>query len=99
MSLNDFELHYILGKGASGVVWKCVRKITGNVKAIKIIEKADIVCDKSFSRVMAERTIMSKLNNPFITTLHYVFQGEAQIYFVMELVGRRLVISDEVISR
>ena len=86
MTIDAFDMQYIIGKGGGGIVWKGTHKGTGISNAIKIIEKADIICEKSFTRALSEHTIMSNLNNPFITKLHYSFQGETQIYLVMELI-------------
>ena len=86
ISLSDFELQYKIGEGGGGMVWACIMKISGKTMAIKIIDKTSINNKKSIDMLVSERTIMSSLNSKFITKLHYAFQGETQIYLVMEFV-------------
>ena len=85
VTLEDFELLFVLGEGGAGKVWQCIHKATRTTYAIKIIEKSSIVSAGSIARLIAERTIMSSLESHFITKLHFAFQGETQVYFVLEL--------------
>ena len=35
----------------------------------------------------AERDILEKINSPFIVKLHYAFQTDAKLYFVMDFLN------------
>ena len=43
VTLEDFELHFKLGEGGGGTVWQCTKRDTGQIFAIKIVEKSSIV--------------------------------------------------------
>ena len=87
VGLDDFELMFKLGEGGGGTVWQCTKKDSLESFAIKIIEKSSIVSTGSVTRLVAERTIMSMFESAFVTKLHFAFQSETQVYFVLELVS------------
>jgi hypothetical protein len=87
VGLDDFELLFKLGEGGGGTVWQCTKKDSLESFAIKIIEKSSIVSTGSVTRLVAERTIMSMFESAFVTKLHFAFQSETQVYFVLELVS------------
>ena len=43
IGLDDFELNFKLGEGGGGTVWQCTKRDTGQIFAIKIVEKSSIV--------------------------------------------------------
>lgn len=43
---NDYEVQAVIGKGGYGEVKKVIHKITGDVRAMKIIKKES--CDESY---------------------------------------------------
>jgi serine/threonine protein kinase len=80
-SIRDFQLTNILGKGSMGEVWQAHRKDTGEWYAIKTIAKtASTVVD----RLIEEREILASVNNPFVIRLHWVFQDDSRVYFVLD---------------
>jgi len=87
VGLDDFELLFKLGEGGGGTVWQCTKKDSLESFAIKIVEKSSIVSTGSITRLVAERTIMSMFESAFVTKLHFAFQSETQVYFVLELVS------------
>ena len=87
VGLDDFELLFKLGEGGGGTVWQCTKKDSLESFAIKIVEKSSIVSTGSIARLVAERTIMSMFESAFVTKLHFAFQSETQVYFVLELVS------------
>ena len=87
VGLDEFELLFKLGEGGGGTVWQCTKKDSLESFAIKIIEKSSIVSTGSVTRLVAERTIMSMFESAFVTKLHFAFQSETQVYFVLELVS------------
>jgi len=44
----------------------------------------DRYCNKSW---IAEREIMEKIKNPYIVDLHYAFQTEDKLYFIMDFLN------------
>ena len=55
--------------------------------AMKEIKKSSLINEKKRSRVMTEKLIFMKINNPFIVKLHYSFQTADKLYFVFDFVN------------
>lgn len=84
LSVKDFEVLGLIGKGASGEV-RLVRKYeNGNVYAMKIISKTKIASEKLKRNLKAERDLMTKVNNTFVIKLMFSFQDDENLYLVME---------------
>lgn len=83
-AITDFDLVHLLGSGGVGNVWYGVERETGRAFAVKIIEKHQIMGQTSIARVLAEREIMTRLQHPFIVNLHYAFQDDTRIFFVLD---------------
>ncbi|TMW66151.1 hypothetical protein Poli38472_003916 [Pythium oligandrum] len=87
MSVNDFELITIIGRGACGKVLLVQKKDgadEGRLYAMKVLKK-DWVMDKDLVRqTMAERQILQDANHPYIVPLRYAFQNQDKLYMVMD---------------
>ena len=91
MSKDDFDIITALGEGAYGRVMLC-RKKTGSSKlfALKAIRKKQLAGhegEHARVRAMEERQIMERMVHegvPFVVNLHYAFQSQAHIYFVLD---------------
>jgi len=87
----------VLGEGAFGKVQKCTLKATGEIRAVKIIDKA-CMDEQEKVRLSYEIDILKNLNHPNIVRLYEVFEDLATIFLVTELCdGRELF--DEIIKR
>jgi len=88
VSLPDFELLKLVGRGAFAQVWQVRKKDTGEIYAMKVLRKSDIVKQKLIKHINLERDIMVELgNHPFIITLHWAFQTDEKLYFVLDYVN------------
>jgi calcium-dependent protein kinase len=88
----------VLGKGAFGVVHKCIHLITGQERAIKIIMKEDFGYDKQKSlQFIKEIEIMKSLAHPNLVSIYEYFQDEQFIFIVMELV-QGIELLDEILK-
>ena len=85
VSVEDFELLKLLGRGAHGKVLLCEKK-TGpsELFAMKILKKQHIIEANQLEHTKAEKMILSHVNHPFLVSLQYAFQTNEKIYFVME---------------
>ncbi|GLD92645.1 hypothetical protein PINS_up001224 [Pythium insidiosum] len=87
MSVNDFELVTVIGRGACGKVLLVLKKDgadAGRLYAMKVLKK-DWVMDKDLVRqTMAERQILQEANHPYIVQLRYAFQNLDKLYMVMD---------------
>jgi serum/glucocorticoid-regulated kinase 2 len=76
MSIEDFELLRVIGKGSFGKVMQVRKKDTGRIYALKTIRKAHIVSRHEVTHTLAERTVLGQVTNPFI--VGYVLVSIAQ---------------------
>ena len=84
---NYFEFLYIIGRGGFGKVWKVKLKKTNEYFALKEMSKTKIIDRRSEISIMSERTLLSKLNNPFIVNMYFAFQDFSNLYLVMDLLS------------
>ena len=73
--LTDFEVVKTIGKGGFSRVLQVRKKDTGMLYAMKVISKAFVMQREKLDQALAERRILSRLNHPFIISLHYAFQS------------------------
>ena len=84
---NYFEFLHIIGRGGFGKVWKVKLKKTNEHFALKEMSKTKIIDRRSETSIMSERTLLSKLNNPFIVNMYFAFQDYSNLYLVMDLLS------------
>ncbi len=74
----------LLGKGRFGKVYQCKKKDTGRVYAIKALLKSHILSSEA-QRILVERekSILQKINNPFLVRCYHIFEDSEKLYFVM----------------
>ncbi|CAG5099214.1 Oidioi.mRNA.OKI2018_I69.XSR.g16350.t1.cds [Oikopleura dioica] len=85
MSIKNFLLVKVLGRGSFGKVLLAEHKDTKNIYAIKVLKKGQIIEDDDVECTMTERRVL-ELSHPFLTTLYASFQDSERLYFVMEYV-------------
>jgi len=78
-----FTLEETIGKGNFSVVKRGIKKSTGEIYAIKVIEKNFIFTD---SRLKREVTIMRKIKHPNIVPLEDVYEDEKRLYLVLKYI-------------
>ncbi|KAJ6241219.1 non-specific serine/threonine protein kinase [Anaeramoeba flamelloides] len=86
LQASDFEILKIIGKGAFGIVCLAREKITGDVYAMKILNKQKMIKQGQVDHARTERDLMVTIDNPWIVTLYYSFQDETYLYLIMEYV-------------
>lgn len=87
LSINDFELLKVIGRGSCGKVFLAKMIKTDELFAIKVIRKDRLTESQKESRVLAERNILMRAEHPFLTRLYFAFQNTTKLYFVMEYVS------------
>lgn len=85
---DDFQFVKVVGRGSFGKVYLVKKKDNPSMPlAMKVLNK-DIVSKRNLLiKTQAERDILEKINSPFIVKLHYAFQTEAKLYFVMDFLN------------
>lgn len=85
VSKNSFQYLKVIGCGGYSNVVLARKKDSGRLYAIKIIKKDQTYLKTNKSLYLSEVNIMRKLQDlPFIVNLHYTFQTENELYFVMD---------------
>ncbi|KAJ3278181.1 hypothetical protein HK104_002579, partial [Borealophlyctis nickersoniae] len=87
LTIDDFELLKVIGKGSFGKVMQVRKRDTNRIYALKIIRKAHIVERSEVSHTLAERTVLAKINHPFIVPLKYSFQSKEKLYLALAFVN------------
>lgn len=84
-SIRDYEIICPISKGAFGSVYLSRKKLTGELFAIKVLKKADMIAKNQVMNVKSERAIMmSQADSPFVAKLFYTFQSRDYLFLVME---------------
>ncbi|KAF7977712.1 hypothetical protein HWV62_33507 [Athelia sp. TMB] len=87
LTIEDFELTTVIGKGSFGKVMQVRKRNTGRIYALKTIRKAHIVSRNEITHTLAERLVLARVNNPFIVPLKFSFQSEQKLYLVLAFVN------------
>lgn len=70
--------------GSFGEVRKCISKLTGSVRAVKILNKINLK-PKDQKRFLYEIELLKELDHPNIIKVYEYFQDPEKIYIVMEM--------------
>ena len=74
----------VIGKGSFGKVMQVRKKDTQRIYALKTIRKAHIAQRPGeITHILAERTVLALVNNPFIVPLKFSFQTPDKLYLGM----------------
>nr|XP_034339330.1 citron Rho-interacting kinase-like isoform X2 [Crassostrea gigas] len=84
ISMADFEVKDVIGRGHFGEVQVVREKASGTVYALKTLHKHETLAQHEITFFEEERDIMALSNSPWITKLHYAFQDSLNLYLVME---------------
>ncbi len=82
--MEDFELVRVIGKGSFGKVTLVRKKNDQKLYAMKVLSKPNIIKRKQVEHTKTERRVLGTINHPFIVRLHYAFQTEEKLYFVLD---------------
>lgn len=87
LSIEDFDLLKVIGKGSFGKVMQVKKKDTGKIYALKSIRKAHIVNKMEVTHTLAEKFVLSRVNSPFIVPLKFAFQSNEKLYLVLSFIN------------
>ncbi|KFY08902.1 hypothetical protein V492_05808 [Pseudogymnoascus sp. VKM F-4246] len=87
LKIDDFDLLKVVGKGSFGKVMMVKKKDTHRIYALKTIRKAHIISRSEVAHTLAERSVLSQINNPFIVPLKFSFQSPEKLYLVLAFVN------------
>jgi serine/threonine protein kinase len=82
--ITDFEILEILSQGGYGRVYLVKKKTTGDIFALKKINKLYLKKKNLFNFIENEKNILNNINNDYVVKCYFSFSDEFNIYFVME---------------
>ena len=84
VQFKDFEFIEIIGEGSFGRVFKCKKKETEQVLAIKVMKKQYLISNHQIKYAVSEAQIMKNLNHPYLLKLLYTFQTPCNLFMGLE---------------
>ena len=86
VSLSDFKILKVLGRGTFGKVCLVQYKSTKKYYAMKIMRKNIILEHDQVTHTLLEKNILQNLNYQFLVGMPFCFQTQERIYFVMNFI-------------
>lgn len=83
MTIDDFTLLSVVGKGTYAKVLLVKHKKTDEVFAMKVLKKKFIAEKKQEEHIQTERKVLVNMDHPFLMKLYYSFQDIKKLYFVL----------------
>ncbi|KAA1471868.1 kinase-like protein [Dentipellis sp. KUC8613] len=87
LSAEDFDFGEILGEGSYSTVLHATHRATRQEYAIKVLDKSHLKRNNKMQTALAEKNTLVRLGSghPGIVRLHWAFQDEWSLYFVLDL--------------
>jgi serum/glucocorticoid-regulated kinase 2 len=86
VSLEDFQIKKVIGRGSFGKVCLVLYKKTKEVYAMKSLKKDVLLDQDQVESTLVEKKILEKLDYPFLVGMVFCFQTEERIYFIMPFI-------------
>lgn len=84
ISLNDFEILDEIGSGSFSKVYKVQKNDDSSIFAMKTLSKDFLRKRRQLKYAISEGKIWQQLDHPFIVKLHYAFQTNKSLHFVVD---------------
>lgn len=84
ITFASFDIIECLGSGTFGKVFKVKLKHTGEIYAMKIINKKFLIKNQQLRYAVTECNVLKQAQHPFIITLHYAFQTPDHLYMILD---------------
>lgn len=87
MSISNYTIIRKIGQGSFGEVFLVRDRLTSDLYAMKKLRKTDMICKRQVNHVWLERFVLAAVGeHPLVVKMHYSFQDQRHLYFVMEYV-------------
>jgi len=87
VGVSDFQQLKVIGRGGFGRVLLVKKKDTGQYYAMKILKKSSIVSRGEVIHTRTEKSVLAKIDHPFLAKLYYSFQTDEYLYFIMDFIN------------
>lgn len=84
---DDFVQLKVIGRGGFGKVLLVRKKDNGQVYAMKILRKGVIAARGEIEHTRTERSVLARVDSPFLAKLHYSFQNDENLFLVMDFIN------------
>lgn len=84
VSCQHFDAIKVIGKGGFSTVSQVRKKDTGQLYAVKTMDKEFVKNEDKVVQILTEKDIMSKTSHPFIVTMHWAFQTSRKLHLVLD---------------
>jgi serum/glucocorticoid-regulated kinase 2 len=87
LTVSDFDLLRVVGKGAFGKVMLVRKKHSqdaARIFAMKVLKKSVIAAKGQTEHTRSERSILCEIRHPYIVRLRYAFQSDEKLYLVTD---------------
>ncbi|XP_045871960.1 serine/threonine-protein kinase MRCK gamma isoform X4 [Meles meles] len=81
---DDFEILKVIGRGAFGEVAVVRQRDSGQIFAMKMLHKWEMLKRAETACFREERDVLVKGDSRWVTALHYAFQDDEYLYLVMD---------------
>ena len=71
---NNFTIVKVIGVGGFSKVYEVRDNTSGNLYAMKVVDKSNIEKENKVRQLIIEKKIIEQLKHPFIVSLHSAFQ-------------------------
>ena len=86
VTVKDFTTFRVLGRGGFGAVHACRKKNSGQIYAMKAINKKLVKLKAALDNVLEERNVLTQMRGAtFVTNLKYALQDEETLFLIMDL--------------
>ena len=82
---KDFSQFRVLGRGGFGLVNGCKRNTTGQLYAMKIMNKKRVKLKRADKLCRNEHSILQLVDSPFVVCLRYALQTKDDLYLILDL--------------
>lgn len=87
LRVDQFEKIKLIGRGAFGDVYVVRDREDGQIYAMKILKKIELIKKGQILNTLAERDFLTQANNPWSVQLYYSFSDSKNLYLVMEFLN------------
>merc|ERR1711915_399386 len=91
LSMNDFSVHRIIGRGGFGEGYGCRKADTGKMYAMKCLDKKRIKMKQGETLALNERIMLSLVSTghdcPFIVCMTYAFHTQDKLCLILDLMN------------
>ena len=82
--LDSFKIIKVIGKGSFGKVFLVREHVSGEMFALKVLRKDNIIKRNQVEHTKTERNVLGYVKHPFIVGLNMAFQTADKLYFVLD---------------